>query len=78
MATTMERMTEPNGAATTAPATMMNFADHFGIRNQLDPLKLASLCQRANAHEAGCPVILTVHLAEQFAHAIRIAHSGRQ
>jgi L-arabinokinase len=36
-------------------AAMMNFADHLGIRDQLDPLRLASLCQRAENRVVGAP-----------------------
>jgi L-arabinokinase len=36
-------------------AAMMNFVDHFGLREQLDPLRLASLCQRAENRVVGAP-----------------------
>jgi L-arabinokinase len=36
-------------------ATMVNLVEHFGIRDQLDPLKLASMCQRVENHIVGAP-----------------------
>jgi galactokinase len=36
-------------------ATMMNLVDHFGVRGRLDPLRLASLCQRVENLIVGAP-----------------------
>jgi len=36
-------------------ATMMNLADHFAIRDRLDPLRLASLCQLVEHQIVGAP-----------------------
>jgi galactokinase len=36
-------------------ATMLNLADHFGIGDQLDPMRLSVLCQRVENHLVGAP-----------------------
>jgi galactokinase len=36
-------------------ATMMNLVDHFGLRERLDPLRLAALCQRVENLIVGAP-----------------------
>ena len=36
-------------------ATMMNLVDHFAIRDRLDPLRLAALCQRVENLIVGAP-----------------------
>src|SRR6185436_18835951 len=36
-------------------ATMMNLVDHFAVREKIDPMKLASLCQRVENHVVGAP-----------------------
>jgi L-arabinokinase len=36
-------------------ATMMNLRDHFALGEQLDPMRLAVLCQRVENHVVGAP-----------------------
>jgi L-arabinokinase len=36
-------------------ATMINLRDHFGLADQLDPMRLAALCQRVENHVVGAP-----------------------
>jgi L-arabinokinase len=36
-------------------ATMMNLVDHFNLRDQIDPLELASLCQQVENRICGAP-----------------------
>jgi L-arabinokinase len=36
-------------------ATMMNLRDHFALQDKLDPMKLATLCQRVENHIVGAP-----------------------
>jgi galactokinase len=36
-------------------ATMMNLRDHFGLAEQMDPMRLAALCQRVENHVVGAP-----------------------
>jgi galactokinase len=36
-------------------ATMMNFVDHFGIRDRVDPMRVASLCQSVENRIVGAP-----------------------
>jgi L-arabinokinase len=36
-------------------ATMMNLADHFSIRDQLDPMRIASMCQQVENRIVGAP-----------------------
>jgi galactokinase len=36
-------------------ATMMNLRDHFNLSEQMDPMRLATLCQRVENHVVGAP-----------------------
>jgi galactokinase len=36
-------------------ATMMNFVEHFGVRDQVDPMGIAAMCQYVENHVVGAP-----------------------
>jgi galactokinase len=44
-----------SSSAAVEVATMMNLIDHLGIRHMIDPMQVASLCQRVENHVVGAP-----------------------
>jgi L-arabinokinase len=44
-----------SSSAAVEVATMMNLVDHFDLREQVDPMRLSALCQRAENHIVGAP-----------------------
>ncbi|HEX3359197.1 MAG TPA: hypothetical protein VHS31_19615 [Tepidisphaeraceae bacterium] len=44
-----------SSSAAVEVATMMNLIDHFGIRDRVDPMKVAAMCQHVENHVCGAP-----------------------
>jgi galactokinase len=58
-----------SSSAAVEVAAMMNFLDHFGVRGQIDPMQLASLCQRVENHVVGAPCGIMDQVTSCYGHA---------
>src|SRR5205814_3888950 len=53
-------------------AAMINLVDHFAVREQLDPLKLAALCQQVENRIVGAPCGIVDKVASCAGHSAKL------